>query len=170
MFPRAPAPALAAATLALGLATQLFPYSTLLYDHAPLAAVSVFAFLPVARLRHGASTRASTGGLVASGAFAGLGVLLNHSAVLTALALLVYVSVGLRSVRAAAPVVAGGVIPALLLAGYQWWCFGDPLALPQHYQLSFFEASTAELLGSFEWPRLSRLPGLLFGAYRGFFF
>lgn len=166
LFPDATETARLLATAGYALGTPVFAYATFLIDHTVVASLSLFAFreLLVAKERGGAAGR-----LFAAGTLAGMAVLVNNSAALTALGLGAYALATLAPRRRAWVYAAGGVLPALGLAAYQQACFGSPFALPQHYQLGFF-AGDAPVLGIFGAPRLDLLPKLLFLPYRGLFF
>lgn len=162
----------AAAALAYGLGTLVLPYATLLADHAVVATLSLLAlrWILVADGPGAAAVRGRA--LFAAGSAAGLAVLANQSAALTAVALAAYATARARRARPLATLLAygaGGVLPAAALALYQWHCFGDPLALPQVRQLGLFR-SGAPLLEVFGLPDPALLPQLLVLPYRGLFF
>lgn len=162
----------AGAALAYGLGTLVLPYATLLVDHALVATLSLLALRGVLVAAAADIGAHRTRALFLAGTAAGLGVVTNHSAALVALALGAYAGVRLRGARPAAGLAAyaaGGIAPALLLALYQWHCFGDPLALPQTHQLGLFR-SEAPLLQVFGLPDPTLLPDLLVLPYRGLFF
>lgn len=169
LFPDAGIDVAVWATLAMGLATQMFPYATMMMDHGPVcaAALSAFALLVGARF---APVEPPLSLFVTAGLLAGATVLMNHAAVLIVAPLLGYVLLALRSRRALQGFAAGGVVPSALLVGYQAWIFGHPFALPSSFQLDFFVADSAKLLGSFEWPRAYLLPDLMLLPYRGLLF
>ncbi|MGH0032842.1 MAG: hypothetical protein ACQGVC_23860 [Myxococcota bacterium] len=164
-FPGASMRARGLASLAYALGTPVFAYATFLIDHAVVASLSLFALRSLLVARD--APRA--GPLFAAGSFAGLAVVVNHSAALTALGLGAYALALPDLRRRVGAYVLGGVAPALFLAVYQQLCFGSPFALPQHHQLGLFQ-SAAPVLGVFGAPRPELLPRLLFIPYRGLFF
>jgi hypothetical protein len=102
----------------------LLPFASLFFSHA-LAAFLAFAAFAVVLGRPGNSTRR----LVASGALAGLGVVVEYPLVLLVAALAVFVgstTPRLRRVAWFGLGVAVGVVP---LALYDTWAFGSPLHL-----------------------------------------
>jgi hypothetical protein len=175
LFPRTSARSRWLATFSYALGTPVFAYATFLIDHAVVASLSLFALrsLLVAHEEADAGTGSaparSVRALFASGSFAGLAVLVNNSAALTAVALGVWALASLRPRARVLAYAAGGVLPALGLCLYQAACFGSPFALPQHHQLGMFR-SAAPLLGVFGAVRLDLLPKLLVLPYRGLFF
>ena len=170
LFPAAGVPRTFAASLAYGFGTPLLPYSTMMYDHAAVCAVSIGAFWLLARPRHAPEVSERFGLLVTAGLLAGFAVVINRAAILIAGTLLVYVTLTRRSPRAALGFALGGLGPALLLLGYQLLCFGDPFSLSEVHQLDLFSASNATVLGSFEPPRLHLVTELLVQPYRGLLF
>lgn len=170
LFPAAGIRRTFAASLAYGLGTPVLPYSTMLFDHAAVCAVSIGAFSLLARPRLSREATARFGLLVMAGLLAGFAVVINRAAILIVGTLLVYVALTRRSPRAVAGFALGGLGPALLLLGYQLLCFGDPFALSETHQLDLFKASSATVLGSFEPPRLQLVPDLLIWPYRGLLF
>jgi hypothetical protein len=97
-------------------------------------------------------------------------VVVNNSALLAVGALGAYAGWLCRPRRLAAWYLAGGLLPAALLAGYHWACFGDPFDLPQSHQLDVFQTAAASpILGIFAAPSWGVLSELLFRPYRGLF-
>jgi hypothetical protein len=104
-----------------GLCTLLFPFATLLFDHALAAALGLAAF---AVLWH---ARGRPFAVAAAGLLAGLAVTSEYPFMLVAVALGLYTLAGaghrVRRVVAYAGGVAIGLFPLLL---YDWWAFGSP--------------------------------------------
>lgn len=172
LFPQIRSNTLALATLAYGLGTPLLPYSTMMFDHAPVCAVSIAAVALLVAEKHRGNTEASRHSwrLSVAGGLAGWAVVLNHGAILIAGLLLVYVCLTKALQHRFPYFVFGATVPAFILIVYKTICFGDPLAFPEAYQLEFFKASSAVLMGSFELPRLHLVPDLLILPYRGLLF
>jgi hypothetical protein len=168
LFPQAAPRSVIAASLTYGLGTPIFAFATYLIDPAVVATFSLLALraLLQAREREGAPRVRS---LFAAGVFAGLGVMVNQSAALIAVALGIY-AVAVHPARLQVlAYVAGGVGPALALGAYQWSCFGSPFDLPQDHQLDMFRTQ-APLLGVFGVPRPALLLKLMVMPYRGLLF
>ncbi len=168
LFPETAIADHARSTLAFGLGTLYFPFSTLLFDHVPVAVLSLLAF---ALLRTGAAMggRAAAGRLVAAGAAIGMAVLCNYAAVLIAAPLMIYAIAVCRARRRVFLVVAGGLPAALALGWYQAACFGSPLALATSFQSGLFTTTGARWLGVFNPPRPEIIVRLLVDPYRGLF-
>lgn len=158
----------ALSTIAFGLGTLYFPFSTMLFDHVPVAVLSLLAF---AMLRDGSAKegRAAAGRLIAAGGAAGLAVLCNYAAALIAAPLVVYAFIVCRPRRRVFLVLAGGLPAALALGWYQAACFGSPLALATSFQSGLFTTTGARWLGAFDPPRGEIVVRLLIDPYRGLF-
>jgi hypothetical protein len=151
------------ASVALGLGTLLFPYSTTFYAHAGSAAL---LFLSFAVARAELAGRARPLRFAAAGFLAGLAGASEYTLGVPAVLLAAWVLWVSRSWRAAAAFSAGG---APLLAGfmlYHWACFGSPFVTALAY-------SNPRLLnesgGFFGGPSTAALWGLTFSPYRGLF-
>lgn len=169
LFPSVPLVHHAAAALVFGLGTLMFPFSTILFDHVPVAFLTLLAFhlLQPGRAEEG---RAVPGRAVAAGLVAGAAVLCNYAAILAVFLLLAYLATG-DGARTRVPLfLAGGVIPALELSAYHLACFGSPLALATSHQSSLFTDPGACWLGAFGPPDPRALAGLLVSPYRGLLF
>jgi hypothetical protein len=142
----------------------MLPYATFLSDHVVVASLLLLAFRLLLAPSGGAIRAAA---LFGAGSAAGLAVVVSNSAVLAVGALGAYAGWRCRPRRRTGWFLAGGVLPAALLAGYHWTCFGDPFDLPQSHQLEQFQSARAPLLGIFSAPDWSLLPELLVGPYRG---
>ena len=167
LFPEVRASSRLAATLAYALGTPVFAYATFLIDHAVVASLALFTLLAVLAARDEDAHPARR--LFLAGTLAGVAVAVNHSAALLAIAFGVYVLATRTRWSDPLAYACGGVLPALLLGGYQWLCFGHPLDLPQDHQLAMFQTASP-LLGIFGRPRPELLPRLLVMPYRGLLF
>jgi hypothetical protein len=157
------------ATLAYGLGTLVFPYSTMLFDHAAVCGTSIAAFALLARPRlEGVTPRLRN--IAIAGLLAGFAVVLNRGAIFIAASLFAYTAFALRSPRAIASLAIGGMVPAIALMSYQAICFGDPFSFSETFQLDLFESPSATLWMSFELPQLRLLPDLLLLPFRGLLF
>lgn len=156
----------AGAALAFGLGTLVFPYSTMLYDHTPVAVLSLASF---ALLVPG-TDRASRSRCVAAGVAAGLAILANYSAAITAAFLALYAERAHRSARAGVAVAAGAAVPVFALLAYHAAAFGGPFVVANAYQSEIFaEPESRRLLGVFGAPNLAVAVKLLVSRYRGLF-
>ena len=171
LFPAIPRLHHAAAALAFGLGTLMFPFSTLLFDHVPVAFLSLLAFYLLMPGPEGAGDGgASPLRPAAAGLVAGAAVLCNYAAILTVALLIVYLA-ATAGARTRLPLfIAGGLVPALELAAYQMACFGSPLALATSHQSALFTDPGARWLGAFGLPEPLALAGTLVTPYRGLFF
>lgn len=123
------------AALAVGTATLMLPFATLLFSHVLSALFALWAWHV---LTQDQLTRAR---LALGGALAGLAVLTEYTLAIAALVLLV-VSV-IRTRREAIWVVVGALPTALTLGAYQWAAFGSPLTVS--YRRSTFSQNAAQL-------------------------
>lgn len=169
LFPAVSPAARVAAALTMGLGTLWLPYSTLLFDHVPVAALSLAA-LALIRASDGAGPsegRRAAYGLLAAGGACGLMLALNYGVVLTAALLFGYALWLCRPRVRALWLAAGAAGPVLALAGYHQVCFGDPLSIAYEYELDVFKTRDAALLSVFDWPDPAVLRELLIGPHRG---
>lgn len=144
----------AIASLAMAFGTLLFPYSTVLFAHVPSAVLLLLAFVLL-------DDHPLLAGVCAALSGACFLFAIFAAAVLTLLA-------WRTSRRAALRFIAGGVPVAILLAIYQWICFGSPLITPMQRSLNFTEKNL--FLGVFGRPEMAKLWGLTFSEYRGLFY
>jgi len=157
----------AVVTLAYALATLAFPYSTVFYGHQLVASLHVIALTLLVSIRRGAP--ATRGRLLAVGALLGAAVVVEYPAALGGAVIGLYALALVRPrPRALAWIVAGGVLPVLLLCWYHASAFGGPLTLPyafstqKHRHMGWFMG-----LGV---PDLHVLAQLLFSVRRGLFY
>ncbi|HEU4400791.1 MAG TPA: hypothetical protein VFT43_01675, partial [Candidatus Polarisedimenticolia bacterium] len=169
LFPSIPPACHAGATLVFSLGTLMFPFSTLLFDHVPVAFLSLLAFYLLQGGREAGGGSAVTLSL-AAGLVAGAAVLCNYDAILTVALLIGYLATGEGAGRRIPLFLAGGLIPALELAAYHLACFGNPLTLATSYQSALFRDPQAGWLGAFGLPEPHALAGILVSPYRGLFF
>jgi hypothetical protein len=169
MFPSiAPAPH-AAAALTLGLSTLYFPFSTMLFDHVPVAFFSMLSLHLLMDEGEAAASPPATRP-VAAGLAAGLAVLNNYSAAITAALLTLYAFAVCRPRRRALIFVSGGLPAALALAWYHQACFGRALTLATSYESEIFRQPEERWLGVFAAPDPALLVKLLVSPYRGLLF
>jgi hypothetical protein len=147
-----------AAAVTLGLATLFLPFSTLLFDHVPAAALA-FAAFAILWLRRGLWA------VLAAGILAGAAVTVEYPLALAAVALGVYaIAAGDRIARRGLTYVAGlaiGVSPSLL---YNTWAFGSPLHFPYEDALPLAgRASNERGFFGIAWPSIETAGRLLFG-------
>ena len=134
--------------LTAGLATQLFPYSTIFMLHVPSSALLLFAAISRRRM--------------AAGVSAGIATAMNY---LCAPALLIF---GLARERRL-PYIAGAAPPIILLAIYQKVCFGSFFALSLAHEDERFLTKGAAF-GIFHFPSLEAIYGISVSSYRGLFY
>jgi hypothetical protein len=157
----------AAGALAYALGTLAFPYSTLLYGHQLVASLHVIALALLVGIRRGAP--ATPARLVAVGALLGAAVAAEYPAALGGAVLGLYALHVVRPrARALGWIVAGGVLPIVLLCAYHAAAFGGPFTLPyafstqRHRHMGWFMG-----LGV---PDLHVLGQLLWSVRRGLFY
>jgi hypothetical protein len=159
--------------LGYGLATIVFPYSTVFYGHQTAAALLFAAFYLAYRVRLGelnANYLWGVGGLL------GLTVLIEFPALIAGGLLGLYVlwflyrqSGARKSALGAGKVILAGLPFALLLGFYNASCFGSPFTSSYRYLGRFPEISNTGFLG-FTVPSWGAFWGVTFSPYRGLFF
>ncbi len=154
-------------TLATGLGTAAFPYSTMLYGHQLCAALLVGAFWLLARVRHQASQRPGRE-LFSAGLLLGLAFMTEYTAALAIAALGLYALAFGRSWARLGWLSLGAALPLLALALYHTDAFGGPLAFPYSYSTQVHRHLGVVLGMSMPAPLV--LGRLLFGPYRGLFY
>ncbi len=178
LFPEVAPARHAAAALAFGLTTLVFPFSTVLFDHVPVAVFSMLGFHLLLgesqeAARRAAGTRHPTTAdarLAAAGLACGLAVLNNYAAVLTVALLSAYALAVCRPRARVLFFVAGGAPAALVLALYHRACFGHAFTLATSYESALFTQGPERWLGVFGAPDPTVLIRLLISPYRGLFF
>lgn len=135
--------------LAAAFGTILFPYATMLFAHVPSALFLLLAFVWLDERP------------LLAGACAGVAGACYYLCIPAALVLLL----GAR--RSALRFALGGLPFAVLLAIYQYVCFGSPFRTSLEVSEPFTEEGL--LLGVFGTPSLHALWGLTFSEYRGLF-
>ncbi len=148
------APAALAVTAVVLFGTLVFPYSTMLFAHVPAA---LFLLLAVALL----PTRPLAAGIAA-------GIALSCFYVCAAAAAILIVIAWMQSGRAAARVAAGCAPWIVLMAIYQWACFGSPFRTAVEASTPFTERGA--LFGVLRMPSREALFGISFSPFRGLFF
>jgi len=159
--------------LGYGLATIVFPYSTVFYGHQTAAVLLFAAFYLAYRIRQGEVSANFSWGV---GALLGLTVLVEFPALVVGGLLGLYVLWSLYSrsgTRNAATgigrLLLAGAPFALLLSFYNASCFGSPFASSYRYLGRFPEISNTGFLG-FTAPSWEAFWGITFSSYRGLFF
>ena len=152
--------------LCFGFGTLAFPYSTAFYCHQPAAFCSFGSFVLAMHMRHDRSERKKGMALLA-GFLAGLGVLIEPSAVYLLAAVLLYMG-WFKQCRPYLVLFMLGCIPSALVQGYyNISCFGNPLALSYNYSNDLVMWKVQGKL--FGIPEGSTLLQLLIYPYRGLF-
>jgi hypothetical protein len=122
----------ASVTLAYALGTLAWPYATLLYGHQLVAALHLIAFAMLVSMRRGAA-EVTPWRLAVVGAFLGLGVAVEYSAVLMGLPLVIYALAVLRPRSTLAWSVLGALVPVAALLLYHDAAAGGPFTLPYDF-------------------------------------
>jgi hypothetical protein len=152
--------------ICFGFGTLAFPYSTAFYCHQPAAFCSFFSFVLAMHMRHDRSQKKKGVALLA-GFFAGLGVLIEPSAIYLLGAILLYLGY-FKKCRQYIPFFILGCIPSALVQGYyNFSCFGSPLASSYNYSNDLVMWKVQGKL--FGIPEVGTLLQLLIIPYRGLF-
>jgi len=172
LFPDCPVWAHAASTLTLGLATMVLPFSTLLFDHVPVAVFFMFAFYLIVRERSDAVGRPPTlWRPLLAGLSAGAALLCNYVAALGVVVLAGYAAWVYRPRTRVLLFLAGGAVALLVLAWYHGACFGSPFINANTFQNRQLLGKTGALLfGMISLPDPVVAAKLLVSAYRGLFY
>lgn len=144
-------------TLALGLGSNLFYWSTLFFSHALTSLLLFGAWFALRRYRH-------RWWLIAAGAAAAAAFTSDFSA-LPAIAVVVCYA-GYRHRWRSLWLLGGALWPLLMLGGYDYLLFGDPLVLPYRHQLFFADAHASGVYGV-SLPQPRELLRLLVGPSHG---
>jgi 4-amino-4-deoxy-L-arabinose transferase-like glycosyltransferase len=154
------------AALCFGFGTLAFPYSTAFYCHQPAAFCSFCSFVLAMHMRHDRS-RGKNGMALLAGFSAGLGVLIEPSAIYLLGAVLLYMGY-FKTCRPYIPLFILGCIPSALVQGYyNFSCFGSPLASSYNYSNDLVMWKVQGKL--FGIPTIQTLLELLILPYRGLF-
>ena len=140
-----------AVALIIAFGTILFPYATMLFAHTPSALFLLLAFV----LRNARPLLA--------GMCAGVAGICFYPCMLAAVVLVL-----MRPRTGALRFIAGGLPFALLLAAYQWICFGSPFATTVEGSRGFVDGTL--FLGVLRLPNAEVLWRLTFSPHRGLFF
>jgi len=158
-----------ALSLAYGLGTLAFPYSTLFYGHQLAAALLLAAFVLLVRIRHQSATDTPTATALATiGLLLGYAVVTEYPAALACAILGIYAAIFVRPYGRLVWLAVGMAIPGAALALYHNSAFGGPFTLPYefstqvHRHLGFFMG-----IGL---PDADTLYHILFSSYRGLFY
>lgn len=157
-------------SLGYGLGSIAFPFATMFFGHAASAFFLFAAFYVLWRAK---TVEGRRWWPALAGFLAGLAVLVELSVMLGVLVLLVYSLALERStgrwslrvdLRTPALMIAGAVIPAVMLLSYNWVSFGGPLSLGYGNLASggFAEGMSQGILGV-TWPKGEVLVDLLVG-------
>ncbi len=150
------------ATLAFAFATLYFPYATMLYEHDLVAVCLLAAFL----LAFDAPTLPRIFG---AGVCAGAAIVFSYLSVVAVAILGAYVVARVRR-RAGALAFATGTIPPLvILAAYNFACFGSFIATNYAWENPAFKVASGGVLGVFAAPDAGALLALLVSPHRGLF-
>ena len=162
-------------TLAYGLGTIAFPYSTMLFGHQTAAAFLFAAFFLLVRER---DREWRPWPFLFAGLLAGCAAITDYLTVFIGAALVGYAfwvgrqksSLGAALIRLW-PYALGFVLPLPLQLGYNWAAFGHPLASAYRYEVvaEFREGMAAGVMGLTH-PRLEALYQLTIGSWRGLFY
>ncbi|NJN95485.1 MAG: hypothetical protein HC875_15930 [Anaerolineales bacterium] len=152
--------------LAYGLATVVFPYSTVFYGHQPAAVMLFGAFYLLYRIR---LREMSQEWLWAVGGLLGLAVLTEFPALFPLILLSLYAFWLLDKKWQIIKIGLGGLPFALILGWYNFSAFGSPFASSYKYLGRFPEISNTGFLG-FSQPSWDAVWGVTFSPYRGLFF
>ena len=154
-------------TLAFGLGTLAFPYSTAFYCHQPAAFCLFFSLVLALHIRHGSSQKKQILA-AAAGLLAATGVLIEPSALYLLAAVFIYL-VWFKECRQYSAFFILGCIPAVLAqCFYNYSCFGKPFASSYDFaNPAVMVRINGRLFGA---PSPETLLQLLVSPYRGLLF
>jgi hypothetical protein len=152
--------------LAYGLATIVFPYSTVFYGHQIAAALLFLTFYLLYRIRQ---HEVSHHWLWGVGGLLGLAVLTEFPTLIPLVILSLYALWFLDRKWEIVKLGLGGLPFVLILGWYNASAFGSPFSSSYRYLGRFPEISNTGFLG-FSQPSLEALWGITFSPYRGLFF
>jgi rubredoxin len=172
LFPDCPMPAHVASALTLGLATMMLPFSTLLFDHVPVAVLLMVAFYVMVRGRADSGPPAAGPWRpLLAGLAAGAAVLCSYAAAPGVVVLTAYAARVCRPRTRVLLFLAGGAALAVILAWYHDVCFGSPFTNANRFQDRLFSDQTGGLLfGMISLPDPDVAGKLLVGTRRGLLF
>jgi len=152
-------------TLAYGLATIAFPYSTVFYGYQIAAALLFAAFYLLYQIRR---SELSSHWLWGVGALLGLAALTEFHTLVLLIILSLYALWFLKRKWEIVKLGLGGLPFAVVLGWYNATAFGSPFSSSYRYLGRFPQISNTGFLG-FSWPRLEALWGITFSPFRGLF-
>ena len=156
------------ATLFVFLGTLLLPYSTLLFDHVPTAALLLLAFaLLFNGPHHEVSTSALNLRLLLAGLLCGGAVITNYAAIGAVGCMTIYVVARVRPRSRFGAFLLGGVPLGVFLAVYHASCFGSVFATSYTYQNKDFVEGGGHLFGVFGLPDPVAALSLIFSPRSG---
>jgi hypothetical protein len=146
----------------IGLSTMVWRYSTVLFSHAPSAAILLVGLLVACR----SLERRSSRGLLLLGFLAGMALAVDYSSAvpfggMLAVLLIIRWRQGSNVVVDLAAFVAGSTLPVAFLATYQWAAFGSPLHTSYAYKAGELYAPNTTIAGSYSGPITNLIPMLL---------
>lgn len=153
-------------TVVYGLGTMAFPYGAALYGHM-LAAACLFGAFYILQGLPARGVRAFP--LFAAGFLLGWSIITEYPVALGVAAIGLYAIFTLRRWQPILWILAGGAVPILLLAGYDYATFGTLLPVGYAYSELWVEEHSTGFM-SLTAPSFARLWGITFSPYRGLFF
>jgi len=151
-------------------------HATLFSGHQTAASFAFFSFFLLFRLagRTDSPDPSSLQSLITSlvaGIFAGIAALADYTAIFIALVLSVYALLSRMSWKYKALFLSGGLICAMVLAGYNWTCFGSPWSFSySHLSFGAFRDGAAKGVLGISFPNPAALLSILASPSRGLFF
>lgn len=149
-----------------GLCTPAFAFSGQFFSHQLCAFLLFGAFRILYQMRDG---RAKPGWLLLAGVMMGWSVISEYPTALIAAAIVIYFFTQKNIRRQAGWLLAGGILPGILLAVYDYSIFHTILPVGYEYSANYQEQHSVGLI-SIGLPRLEALWGITFSSYRGLFF
>jgi len=153
-------------TILYGLCTPAFAFSGQFFSHQLCAFLLFGAFWLIDRMRE---SKARRGWLFLAGSMMGWSVISEYPTALIAAGIVVYFFTLKNLRRQAGWLIAGGILPGILLAVYNFSIFHTILPVGYHYSVNYQEQHSVGLI-SIGLPRLDALWGITFSSYRGLFF
>lgn len=154
-------------TLAYGLGTIAFPYSTRFFQHQLSAFCMFVGFYIMWQVVY---EKASLRWLWLSGALFGIGVICEYPAIIIVAFIMMWFLFATSNKRSIYRVVLGGLPFGLILAVYNYAIFSDPFTFAYSYHIYWGEAVHSQGFGGILLPSVDVILELLFGTFRGLFF
>ncbi len=152
-----------------GLGTLVFAYSILFLGHQPGAILCFCSLLVILRWSRGGKRNAALASL--AGLLGGLAVAFEYPVAVLVLIIAIFAFYPYRHIGQIGCFILGLLPGAVIVLGYNWICFGDPLSFPYaHEAMPIAREVQSQGLFGLKTPKLIPFLKLLFSPFRGLFF